>query len=133
MSLFLLNSFSSFAGNFTEADSVKLKKDMEKVFNDSKAFSRSEKKKFKKFGLMRKCQKGFKLGIGRCYKPCKEGFKGVGPSCWQLCKKGFRDMGLTCHKKGSFKNYYKRKVVKRKSEAPIIWGISKPKKIKYIS
>ena len=91
--LFLFNSFSAFGENFTEADSAKLKKDMEKVFNDSKAFSRGEKRKFKKFGLLRKCQKGYKLGIARCYKPCKEGFKGIGPSCWKLCKKGYRDMG----------------------------------------
>tara|TARA_Y100001954_G_scaffold231711_1_gene281646 strand:- start:5700 stop:7499 length:1800 start_codon:yes stop_codon:yes gene_type:complete len=130
--LFLFFPFSVFSEGFTEADSAKLKKDMEKVFNDSKVFSSAEKRKFKKFGLLRKCQKGYKLGIGRCYKPCKEGFKGIGPSCWKLCKKGYRDMGLTCHKKGSFKNYYKRKVVKRESEAPIIWGISKPKNIKYI-
>ncbi|MDC0254775.1 hypothetical protein OAK75_07750, partial [Bacteriovoracales bacterium] len=55
-------SFPVFGDNFSESDSIKLKKDMEKVFNDSKAFSRSERKKFKKFGLMPKCQKGFKLG-----------------------------------------------------------------------
>ena len=71
--------------------------------------SRGEKRKFKRFGLLPKCQKGFKLGIARCYKPCKKGFKGVGASCWEVCKKGFRDLGLTCHKKGSLKITIKRK------------------------
>ncbi|MEE2743477.1 MAG: cellulase family glycosylhydrolase, partial [Bdellovibrionota bacterium] len=127
-----LCSFPVLGDNFSESDSAKLKKDMEKVFNDSKVFSGSERKKFKKFGLMPKCQKGFKLGIARCYKPCKEGFKGVGPLCWQKCKKGFRDLGLTCHKKSSFKNYYKKKRTKRKSEAPMNLGITRPRKIKYI-
>ena len=36
-----------------------------------------EKRKILKDYLLPKCQKGFKLGIARCYKPCK-GFKGVG-------------------------------------------------------
>ena len=126
------SSFPLFSDNLSKVDSEKLKINLVKIINESKIFKGSEKQKFKNFGLMPKCQKGFKFEIGLCYRPCKKGFKGAGPLCWKQCKKGFRDLGLSCHKKGSFKTFYKKKKEKRQKELPIYLGINRPKKIKYI-
>ena len=105
------------------------------VFSQSKSESSESlyKKRIEQFGILPKCQKGYRFRIGFCYKPCPKGFKGIGRLCFQHCKEGHRDLGATCHKKGHFSNFYSKKTSTRKRELPLYRGVHRPKTIRHIT
>ena len=113
-------------------------KDCKKGFKDLglgcyKKGSLRKKKSYKRersFKFNKACPEGMKKVAGLCYEKCEENYKGVGKTCYEKCGPNEVRLGLFCKTKA--KKYFKKKIIRR-TEPPIYKGITRPKKIKYLT